>query len=353
MEKIEYFKSGFFMKHDAVNCAYEHLQELFFDSSEKDVVLVQGPTGFGKTCLSEYLMREAYKNVDVMNEQVNELPMIYVEADVLGGSKFSWKDFYSELLNAMGELQNIKIYGHPKIEGSNIGRKYLSQNRNEISLKRDFLSRVRDYGVKYIIVDEVQHIFKYGGQSGEKNMNILKGISNRSGCRFVGLGTYEISFSLDMSDQLARRVGIMDYPAYSIRRPGDVAKFSSAYSGLLAYMPIMMEPSLIKNAKAVFMGSCGCIGILKEWLGRALNMALKDKDKVLTVKHLDKTRLKNNQIKTIAEAIREGEAFFRQPGDDEIWDILGGKPEKKRNNKPSSSRGKNPGQRSPTRDKVG
>ncbi|WHI48948.1 hypothetical protein [Microbulbifer sp. VAAF005] len=88
MEKIEYFKSGFFMKHDAVNCAYEHLQELFFDSLEKDVVLVQGPTGVGKTCLSEYLMREAYKNVDVINEQVNELPMIYVEADVLGEQVF-------------------------------------------------------------------------------------------------------------------------------------------------------------------------------------------------------------------------------------------------------------------------
>lgn len=347
-----YFDKGFYLKHRGVMTAYDELRTLFFDTSEKDVILIQGPTGVGKTCLSQKLMFEFYKDEKVKNNRISALPMVYVEADVLGGSSFSWKDFYADILLAMGELENTNVYGEPRVEGVDGGRVYSAQNRTEKTLKRDVLSRIKEYDVKFILIDEIQHIFKYGGKSGEKNMDILKGMANISGCRFIGLGTYEISFSLARSAQLARRVGVLDYPAYSLNRSEDIDDFGAAYLGLLAHMPIELDPIVIKNVKSVFLGSCGCIGILKEWLGRALSLALKEKKKMLTISHLRETKLHNSQLKIIAEEIREGEAFFEEPEDEELWGILGGldgglKP------KPKKTTSKYPGRRNPTRDKVG
>ncbi|WP_288131580.1 AAA family ATPase [Microbulbifer sp.] len=355
-ERMDYFKKGFVLKHDSVINTYDCLSREFFDSSEQFICLVSGPTGVGKTCLSSMLMKNAYKNIETEGGRVSELPMVYTEADVLGGAKFSWRDFYSNLLAAMGEPNSIKIYASPRAAETSKGRRYNSRGRSEGDLKKDLLDRISKYRVEYIVIDEIQHVFKYGGQDGEKNLDILKGIANRSGCRFIGLGTYEISYSLERSGQLSRRVHLLDYPAYSVDAESDVKSFTSAYLGLMAHLPIELDPRIGSMAREAFLGSCGCIGTLKEWLDRALKRAFNENSNVLTIEHLKASRLKASQLRHIAEEIREGKSFIEEPDDAEIWEILGSNnnrvPSKSKESRRKSG-SKTPGRRLPNRDDTG
>lgn len=353
-ECSEYFEKKFVLMHDKIGCVQERLETEFFESREQQIALVIGPTGVGKSRLAHSLFETCYKHIPDEECRKN-LPMIYFEADIHSKGNFSWKGFYKQLLRSIGELEEIRIYGKPVPSGEYGARKYGATNRMEDDLKSDLIDRIREYGVKYVLFDEIQHVFKYGGKSAERNLDILKSISNKSGCRFVGLGTYEVSFSVDKSAQLSRRILTLEFPAYTLNSKADFEAFKSAYSGMLAYMPIQLTKELGSYSNEVFIGCCGCVGILKEWLNRALNIALKESSP-LAISHLKRTRLKGSQLKSIAEEIKEGKVFFEEPDDNEIammLGILGGSARPQDQDKPSKKTGnRKPGERKPTRDPV-
>lgn len=351
-EKMAYFKKGFVLNHVMIKRVHDHLKSDFFDSSEQQIVLVEGPTGVGKSCLANTIFSDFYRGRE--NEgSCKTLPIVYFEADVHSAGSFSWKDFYVRMLRAIGELEEIRIYGTPLPVGDDGGRKYSARNRTEHQLRGDFERRLSDYDVGYILFDEIQHVFKYGGKSAERNLDILKNISNKTGCRFIGLGTYEISFSIDKSAQLSRRIMSLEFPGYSIASNEDYQSFLSAYSGLLAYMPVQMSADVSRYAKEAYIGSCGCVGILKEWFNRALRRALVGGEG-LNSGHFQATRLKGSQLKPIAEEIREGKAFFSEPDDSEIMTLLGVDDSIVMEAPSSKSSGKKvrPGIRKPVRDAV-
>lgn len=304
--------------------------------------------------MAHSLFDACYKHIP--NEECRKnLPMVYFEADIHSKGNFSWKDFYKQFLRSIGELEEIRIYGKPVPAGEYGARKYGATNRLEGDLKTDLINRIQEYGVKYVLFDEIQHVFKYGGKSAKRNLDILKSISNKSGCRFVGLGTYEVSFSVDKSAQLSRRILTLEFPAYTLKSKADLEAFKSAYSGMLAYMPIQLSKELGSYSREVFIGCCGCVGILKEWLSRALNIALKE-NSPLTISHSKRTRSKGSQLKSIAEEITEGKVLFEEPDDKEIAALLGmlggSIPMPKQDKPPKKTGNRKPGERKPTRDPV-
>ncbi|WP_422448537.1 MULTISPECIES: hypothetical protein [unclassified Endozoicomonas] len=97
----------------------------------------------------------------------------------------------------------------------------------------------------------------------------------------------------------------------------------------------------------LFVGSCGCVGILKQWMERALNRALNDNRDYVSWKDFEVERLEPIALKRIAKDIRAGEALINSVSMDEVWSILMGEPEKE-----SKSGSTKPGERKPGRDKV-
>jgi hypothetical protein len=252
-------------------------------------------------------------------------------------------------------MDEIRVYGKPTSVGEHGARKYSSRNRTENDLRKDLEMRLKDYNVKYILLDEVQHLFKYGGMASQRSLDILKNISNKTDCRFICLGTYETMFSVDQSAQLSRRIMTIEFPSYSIDSERDYKNFLAAYSGLLAHIPMEISEDLNNFRKSAFLGCCGCIGILKEWLNRAMIRSLSEKA-ILSSSHLKSTRLKGSQLKSIAQEIREGKLYFDEPGDDEILELLSMRDRQKQNRNNRSSPRRNtspkPGVRKPKRDEI-
>lgn len=353
--RTNYFENKFVLMHERIKSVQFRLESEFFSAKEQHIALVIGPTGVGKSCLAHSILGACYKNIND-EERYKNLPMVYFEADVHSTGNFSWKDFYSRLLRAIGELDDIRVYGKPELAGDYGARKYSTRNRSEADLKSDLQDRLSEYRVKYILLDEIQHIFKYGGKSAERNLDILKSISNKTGCRFIGLGTYEVSFSVDKSAQLSRRILTIEFPSYVFDAASDLKQFQAAYIGLLAHMPVQLNQDVVSAVEDVFLGCCGCVGILKEWLNRALVMAL-GKDTPVSMAILRQTRLKGSQLKSIAQEISEGKVFFEEPDDRDIAILLGLEggtiAAKGVQNLPGAkSSNSRPGERKPVRDAV-
>lgn len=354
-DKMCYFRSGFTLRHRMINAVFNYIEDRFFHADEQTIALVIGPTGVGKSHLAALLHEHVYGSLTRSEDVVTELPMIYVEANVPGGSSFSWKDFYEDVLIALGEQRSLRIYGRPNEAGDDLGRRYSTRNRTESELKRDVIKRLKSFKVRYLVVDEIQHIFKYGGSSGEKSLDVLKSLANRAGCKILGLGTYGIIQSIERSSELSRRILEVGFSSYSLQKDEDIRAFEESFLGLLAHAPCEIDPSLIDFVESAFLGSCGCVGILKQWMERALRHALGQPRQMLTEACFKNTRLPGSQLKKIAEDIREGVALFTNPSDEELWDaLLGNEPTVVARCEPSTKpSARRPGQRNPVRDKVG
>lgn len=358
-EREAYFDEDFTLHHRMIDVVHQSLVSDFVESVEHQIALVTGPTGVGKSRLSHLFLSDLYHDYDGVSDDhvVTELPAIWVEAPVHSTTSFAWKDFYLRVLDALYEMGNIKVYGQPRIDGNKEGRKISSRNRTEPDVRKDAERRLQDMKTSYLLIDEIQHIFKYGGKTGEKNLDILKSLANITKCRIIGFGTYESSFSIELSAQLSRRLRNIEFPSYDATEIAPDSDFTAAYMGLLAHIPMQLEKSLGSQIEQVFIGSCGCVGILKQWCQRAMVRALNTGSDIVRWEHFQLTRLRASDLLKIAEEIKEGKAFFDEPGDEEVLAMLGGNTESGNQESSHEPRAKKsnhkPGQRKPSRDLVG
>ena len=75
-------------------------------------------------------------------------------------------------------------------------------------------------------------------------------------------------------------------------------------------MPLEETPNLLEHAEYIYIGTLGCIGILKNWLTRAFKEALQEGSKTITIEHLEKHILPVDTLENMLREINEGEKLF-------------------------------------------
>ena len=344
-EKLEYFNKGFVLPHYILDQVYSELKNGFINSYGHSMCFLIGPTGVGKSSLARKVLKDILKGLkDVV---IKELPAIYVEVPVHSHDSFSFKEFYIRVLGALYEMEGIYIRDkHEKLKNG-LGSTYSNSRRSEAQLRRDLEIRLSDYGVKNLLVDEIQHIFKYSGHNSYKSLDILKDFSNQTGCKITGFGTYELTPFFEENAQLARRSKKIHFPSYLIDSSDHQDQFETSFSGLLAHIPMQIHPDIFEGTEYLHYGSVGCIGVLKEWCERALYQALSHNDELLTLQHFHKTALDSAGIQKMEEENKLGLEFFKQRSEPEKLVL-----KKKRVSKATRATTK-PGKRKPNRDPVG
>src|SRR5205085_7224591 len=78
------------------------------------------------------------------------------------------------------------------------------------------------------------------------------------------------------------------------------------------YLPLKEEPDLTQHWEYLYEGSLGCVGILKDWLLRALVALLKSGKETLTIKTLRSTAFSTSQCEKIASEVIEGESIIEE-----------------------------------------
>lgn len=115
-----------------------------------------------------------------------------------------------------------------------------------------------------IVVRVGNNIFVQDAADGVKSLVSLSSVVHVLGgvCSLLDLLEYE--------NESLRRAVIVHFPAYDMRRADDVKEFKDILHTFREQIPVEKKPNLVKGWKYLFAGSAGCIGILKDWLLRAL-----------------------------------------------------------------------------------
>lgn len=365
-ERIDSFKRKR-LAHRNLTKARDQLLSVLSETDPSSLVLIYGPTGVGKTTLAnrirEYLESEEEKNP----RGPGVIPVAWVEAVASSNAGFDWRDYYLRALQALDEpLIDRKLDPDFMLTTPRAYQTHLKSKRPSITdLRRGLESALEQRKPKAFIIDEAQHLKKIA--SGKRlidQMDTIKSLANMTGVKHLLFGTYELFGLTNLSAQLNRRTVEIHLPRYLFDNPEDMEEFVYFLSGLEENLPLPERSSLSEKPLALnflYKRSAGCPGILKDWMTRALAVAIAENAERLEISHLEKTAIPDVQLARIAREIMEGEAQLAQDRSEEIDSMLGMTLPIKRkptrsdpgNYSEKKTRNARPGVRKPFRDRIG
>ncbi len=359
--RLEYFEQHCLIEHPRLLEALDAILEAICAPGEGThakrpgtTVLVIGPARVGKTTLIHLLEERlrAYAKAQ-MERDPTYIPLASITAPESGSGRFDWIDFYRPVLRQLGN-PFVDSPTHP------IRARQMREATEAAYLERHPLA---------IIVDEAHHLAEAArGSRLQSQLNHLKNFENTTGVSHILVGTYEMRPFRKINPQLACRSIDVHFPRYDMTEEKDCLVFQSILWALQRQLPVEEEPLLAqKHWEFLYARSIGCIGLLKLHLNRALNRALKEEARTVTLDHLRQTAMSDVRVKLALRNALESEAEFVEAEDaDEQLLALLRRPLPRSSSKASQGQDKqdqispspapgnrNPGKRAPGRDSTG
>ncbi len=352
-----YFEQRCLIEHPRLLEALEAILEAICAPGEEvltrrpgTMVLVIGPARVGKTTLIHLLEERllAYA-ASGMRADPHFIPFASITAPESGSGRFDWIDFYRPVLRQLGN-PFVASPTHP------IHARQMREATEAAYLERKPLA---------IIVDEAHHLAEAArGSRLQSQLNHLKNFENTTGVSHILVGTYEMRPFRKVNPQLACRSIDVHFPRYDMRSEQDCLVFKSILWARPRQLPIEEEALLAeKHWEFLYARSIGCIGLLKLHLTRALNRALKEGARTVTLDHLRQTAASDVRVKLALRNALESEAelveakdadaqllaLLRKPLPRSSSKAVQGQDEQ---DQPQSPRNQKPGKRAPGRDST-
>jgi hypothetical protein len=313
-------------------------------------VLLYGPTGVGKTTVLQRVtaalppllaageprtsMTAPGGGTRVLSPYQAPLatPLLVLEARIPDGGTFNRGDYYRTALvqlgeSCYGETRFIDIHEGQTWETKTRGRGHATPFNDMPHLRYALEEAVARRGVRAVVIDEAQHLMKVaGGAKLLDQLDWLKSMSNTTGVVHVLVGTYDLLDLRNLSGQTARRGYDIHFPRYQFQQEADRIAFQRALRGLLEQMPLQMDLQALMNHWYYFYErSIGCIGVLKDWLVRALAATLYSGAATLTLEHVQAQTLSNAQCERMAAEATAAEhrLHYTESSREHLWSLLG------------------------------
>lgn len=352
--RLTYFQNKV-VAHPHLKETHQQLWQAIQQPTGASLIFVFGPTGVGKTtlrCRLEQQLWEAGRTA--IAQDPGHIPVVGLEVAVADADSFRWRDYYKRALLALDEpMIDHKIlpdhFLHKGAELRNEGRYKVTSE-----LRWALEQTLRHRRPAAFIVDEAQHFKRIAsGRRLLDQMDTLKSLANLTGITHVLIGTYELLGFAQLSAQLDRRSYEIHFPRYHIDIPEEMLAFKRILLTFQRHLPLAGEPNLVAQAEYFYERSVGCVGVLKNWLTRALAIVLEDGQKTLTQTILERQALPTRKLLRMAREIREGEETLtaNSRAQTELRSLLGMSVESAKQHTSGSSR--KVGKRNPVRDLVG
>jgi len=354
--RLEYFEQRCLISHPRLQEALETILQSICPPGEGassrrpgTMVLVIGPSRVGKTTLIRLLEeRLLAKTKELMISDSSFIPFASILAAGAGTNRFEWAEYYRAVLRALQD---------PFVDGkiARIRTKELREATETALKERKPLA---------IIVDEAHHLAEAArGSRLQSQLNHLKHFENAAGVSHILVGTYEMRPFRKANAQLACRSVDIHFPRYDATIETDAQVFQSVVWALQRQLPVEKEPSLLDHWEFLYARSIGCIGWLKMHLNRALNLALTEKAKTVTLAHLRRTAPSETRVELALRNALESEAELTESegADERLLTLLGlrGSRESQSSKTQEEEHGSSPkkqgrrGTRTPDRDTIG
>ncbi len=304
-------------------------------------VLVYGPSGVGKTTMIRQITRRLNKMVvDSANYKPNHngssspIPLLLLETRPPDGGAFNRADYYRTALKLLGEsfysrqlLVDIDIEQTWEKKGRS--RSKATQFNDSPELRIALEEAMSKKKVQAVILDEAQHLMKVGnGASGGKlldQLDWIKSMTNVTGVLHILIGTYELLNFRNLSGQASRRGLDIHFPRYLFQHEQDRQDFQGVLLALLKQVPLVTDiPALMQHWFYFYERSIGCVGVLKDWLIRAVAAALHDGSETLTLNGIEEHALSLSQCERMALDAIEGEQKlgYSESRREHLWRLL-------------------------------
>jgi hypothetical protein len=307
--KLAHFQR-YTVAHPKLVDAKERLVSALQNSEPNSLVFVFGPTGVGKTTLR--LKAEQILTTELEEElQQNRglLPVVSVEAVAPESGTFSWRDHFKRLLEKMDEpLLDFKQNPHANARSSRTGwgsKPTLDDYR--YALEQALQAR----RPAAVMIDEAQHLAKMtSGRRLLDQLDVIKSIANRTQTAHVLYGTYDLLAFRNLNGQLSRRSIDIHFTRYRAEDSAERKNFIGVLRSFAQQLPLSEPPDLAKDWEFLFERSIGCVGLVKQWLYRALSVSLRKGQNTISRTDLESQALGVSQIEKILAEASEGEVRF-------------------------------------------
>jgi DNA polymerase III delta prime subunit len=305
-------------------------------------VLIYGPSGVGKTTMIRQISRRLNEILPTTSTDRSSyrhggsepVPLLLLETRPPDGGAFNRADYYRTALKLLGEpfyerRLLVDIDTEQTIEKKGRGRSKATQFNDSPELRHALEAAMAKRGVRAVILDEAQHLMKIGsGASGGKlldQLDWIKSMTNVTGVLHILIGTYELLNFRNLSGQASRRGLDLHFPRYLFQHEQDRQDFQGVLLALLKQVPLTTDiPALMQHWFYFYERSIGCIGVLKDWLIRAVAAAIRDGSDTLTQGRLEEHALSLSQCERMALDAIEGEQKlgYSESRRDHLWRLL-------------------------------
>ena len=238
------------------------------DDDPAAILIIVGPSRVGKSSLLD----------SIRGEWAGKC--LYHEARSADGRAYDNRLHYRLLLEQLGDLEPDAHFDPDAAAArrrSGYRRPAVGRRATLSDLRLALERALPAAGVELILIDEAQHMFNaVSNPRVLQQMDLLKSLGNVSGVRHLLAGTTELFDLLELTPQLHKRSRLIPFPAYSRHQKKERAEFFAAFSALVQRIPLLDQGELSEEFEYVSENACGSVGVLKEWLRRALARALRD-----------------------------------------------------------------------------
>ncbi len=304
-DRMAYYRDIVIVNHRKMREASEAVMLAINQRVEGTIVLLFGPAGSGKSTV----LRQV--EIDVIKAALPGLspgciPFLRMVAPSPDSGNYDWSDHYIRALTALSEvlIKHKVVFTDSEKKVTRVGNRY--KDRKE--LRRIYEDTLQQRDVKVVGVDEAHSLMVISkGRKVFDQMECVKSLVTLTNAIHFLAGTYRLLGLRSLSGQVSRRSVNVHLGRYDCTIAEDLKEFRKVAFTLLQRMPLEEALDISGLTEYLYTYSCGCVGVLKVWMTRALHLALVEKCRKLLQRHLEDTALGLTELDRLATEIKEGE----------------------------------------------
>ena len=309
-------------------------------------VLVYGPSGAGKTTMIHRVSQRlngsippsrAWNAAPSSSASFTPIPVLVLETRPPDGAAFNRADYYRNALVKLGEpfyehRRFVDIHSEYAGERRTPGRGKAAHFNESSELRNAMEEAMQRHGVRAVILDEAQHVMTIGSSASGSSLldplDWIKSMTNVTDIVHILVGTYDLLSFTRLNGQTSRRGLPVHFPRYQLQREEDCTEFQAALLALLKKVPLHTDAEVlvVKHWLYFYERCIGCVGVLKDWLLRAVSAALDEGDDTLTLERMQEHALSISQCEQMALDAVEGEQKlnYTEGRREHLWRLLQG-----------------------------